>query len=120
MISTAALEAYEVTANDWTTKISQADAVRRHYELPRVHIVAPGVNVTANAIAEALASAGLGGDDLSVLDVRHANRFILSLLPRHARRAAMNKLYEHLTQRQPKDELVGQYTQLIADLGLAT
>ncbi len=95
-------EAYEVTANSWNSKIGQAVAVLRHYDLARVHIVAPGPAPSAQEIANAILAAPLPAGlvapsiDMSVLDVRQECRSLAHRLSRPGRRAALNKLWEHL------------------------
>lgn len=109
------LEAYEVTANPWATKIAQAVAILRDFDLPRVHIVAPGPAPHGaeidTAVAAASVPAGLvsGAIDLSVLDVRAECRSLVHRLSRSGRRVGLNKVWEHLTLRQPQDLLVVNY-----------
>jgi hypothetical protein len=118
------VEAYEVTANPWDSKVAQAAAVLRHYDLPRVHIVAPGPAPTAGEIKAAVAaaplSAGLvpGAIDLSVLDVDSESRSLVHRLSRPARRVALNKLWEHLALRQPNDKLVASFVALLHRAGV--
>lgn len=109
------VEAYEVTANLWASKIPQAVAVLRHYDLARVHVIAPGPAPTGLEITDAVAAASLPAGlvvntiDLSVLDVRAECRSLLHRLSRPGRRTALDKLWEHLALRQPNDELVVDY-----------
>lgn len=118
------VEAYEVTANQWTTKVAQALGVLRHYDLARVHIAAPGPAPTAaeikTAIEQTSMPAGLVASsiDLSVLDVRAECRSLVHRLGRPGRRAALNKLWEHLAMRQSNDGLVAQYVSRLADAGV--
>jgi hypothetical protein len=108
-------EAYEVTANVWHSKVNQAlDTLRRH-DLRRVHIVAPVPNATAAEIADHVPA----GADVSVLDVHHETRSLVHRLQRTGRRVALEKLYEHLVERQPKDDLVVQYITAITSRKLA-
>lgn len=117
-------EAYEVTASPWASKIAQALAVLRHYDLPRVHIVAPSPAPTAESIMEAILAtplpAGLvpSNIDLSVLDVRHECRSVVHRLSRPGRRAGLSKLWEHLALRQPDDTLVRDYVRRLNECGL--
>ena len=108
-------EAYEVTANVWHTKVNQALEVLRKHELRRVHIVAPAPSATAAEIAAHLPQ----GADVSVLDVRHEVRSLVHRLQRTGRRVALEKFYEHLVERQPRDELVVQFVGAIAARRLA-
>jgi hypothetical protein len=118
------VEAYEVTANTWASKIAQALAVLRDYDLPRVHIVAPGPAPLADAIKDAVAATSLPAGlvaanvDLSVLDVGQECRSLVHRLTRPHRRSALTKLWEHLTMRQPNDALVGTYVTRLEDAGI--
>lgn len=116
-------EAYEVTANPWRSKVAQAIAVLRHYDLHRVHIVAPGPAPGADAIEAQIAAVRPVGlvaadIDLSVLDVRQECRSLTHMLSRPGRRTALNKLCEHLATRQPTDLLVRGYVDLLAKAGV--
>jgi hypothetical protein len=118
------VEAYEVTANPWASKIAQAVAVLRHYDLYRVHIVAPGPAPSGQQIKDAVATSSLPAGlvattiDLSVLDVRAECRSLIHRLGRPGRRTALNRLWEHLVHRQPNDQLVADYVSLLADAEL--
>jgi hypothetical protein len=103
-------EAYEVTANVWHSKVTQALEVLHKHDLRRVHIVAPAAAVTAADIAAHIPEEA----DISVLDIRHEVRSLIHGVQRTGRRVALEKLYEHLVERQPKDELVAQYVAAIA------
>lgn len=117
-------EAYEVTANTWVSKIGQATGILRQYDLPRVHIVAPGPAPTAHEIRDSVAAAPLpagliaGAIDLSVLDIQDECRSLIHRLSRPGRRTALNKLWEHLALRQPNDDLVAGYVTLLQSGGL--
>ena len=118
------MEAYEVTGSPWKLKIPQAMAVLRQYDLNRVHIVAPAPAPSDQEIRDALDSAQLPAGqtpsdvDMSVLDVRHECRSLVHRLTRPGRRAALNRLWEHLTLRQPNDDLVREYVNRLVEAGL--
>lgn len=118
------IEAYEVTANHWSTKVAQAVAVLRHYDLPRAHIVAPGPAPAGDEIKAAVQGTSMPSGlvasviDLSVLDVRSECRSLIHRLGRPGRRTALTKLWEHLAMRQPNDELVVSYVELLTQVGL--
>lgn len=120
------IEAYELTANPWASKIPQTLAVLRDYDLRRVHIVAPGASPSAQEIKAAVAATSLpagliaGNVDLSVLDVKQECRSLVHRLNRPHRRSALNKLWEHLAMRQPNDALVSGYVILLTDAGITT
>jgi hypothetical protein len=50
-----------------------------------------------------------------VLDVQAECRSLVHRLTRPGRRTALNKLWEHLALRQPRDELVANYVLLLRD-----
>jgi hypothetical protein len=108
------VEAYEVTANEWQTKVQQAIDTMTKYDLRRVHIVAPSASLKADDLITALPS----GVDVSVLDIGHEARSLLHQLQRPGRRIGLVKLYEHLVERQPRDELVTQYVSALVSHGL--
>jgi hypothetical protein len=108
-------EAYEVTANVWHSKVNQAIDTLRKHDLRRVHIVAPATTVTAVEIAAHVPD----GTDVSVLDVHHEVRSLVHRLQRTGRRVALEKLYEHLVERQPRDDLVVQCVSAISARKLA-
>lgn len=118
------IEAYEVTASSWTEKVAQAAAVLRHYDLARVHIVAPGPAPTAAQIADVVAVTPLPSGlvskqfDLSVLDVRAECRSLVHRLSRPGRRSSLHKLWEHLVTRQPRDDIVVAYVQTVTSAGV--
>jgi hypothetical protein len=113
------IEAYEVTAADWTTKIPKAARMILDQDLSRAHIVVPEVPPTAQEIRAQIEHAALpaGTDattlDLSVLDVRHEMRSMVHRLPRLGRLAALTKLYEHLVERQSHAQYVVRYVDAV-------
>jgi hypothetical protein len=99
-------EAYEVSANDFTTKVDQAAGILRRHDLRRVHIVARGASrATGDAIVEVVPS----GLDLTVLDVREEVRSTLARLDKPHRRFALERLYTLLVDKQPNDQLVQDF-----------
>jgi len=113
------VDAYEVTANRWDTKIAQATTVLVQNDLRRIHIVARGPAPSAadirNRVGATALPAGMSADqvDISVLDVRAECRSLLHRLHRPGRRSALEKLWEHLVIRQPNDALVPAYVTLL-------
>lgn len=109
------LEAYEITASDWRTKVTQAVEALRRYDLARVHIVGAAPDVSADEIATALPPGNL---DVSVLDVRHEVRSLTHRLLKPARRDALERLYDHLVHRQPREDLVATLVEALKRRGL--
>ncbi|MBF6235584.1 hypothetical protein IU474_00610 [Nocardia otitidiscaviarum] len=113
------MEAYEVTANSWKTKLSQAEAARVKAGLMRLHIVASGGELSADELASELKENGLGlGADLSVLDIRHEIRSMTARLTRSNRPEALQHLYELLVHKQPDHSLVDDFVARLVNQGL--
>jgi hypothetical protein len=104
-------EAYEVTAGDWRSKLGQAEETLRSRDLRRVHIL--GTNVIAGGPGS-LTGELPGNADISVLDVREEIRSLAARLDKFHRRHALERLYDHLVEKQPRDNLVREY---VAELG---
>lgn len=108
-------EAYEVTANDWETKVPQARASLEARDLQRIHILADGVAGTdGRSIDEELPE----DIDVSVLDVREEIRSLVARLDKFHRRHAIQRLYAHLVEKQSNDELVKALVAELAELNL--
>lgn len=108
-------EAYEVTANDYTTKVDQAKNTLRQHDLPRTHIVArDAAKATGEEIADALPS----GLDLTVLDVREEARSMLARLGKPHRRYALERLYTLLVDKQGNDQLAQDFVSALGTHGL--
>ncbi|WP_326829055.1 hypothetical protein OIE13_30535 [Streptosporangium sp. NBC_01810] len=112
-------EAFEVTANNWRTKIKQAAEARQDRDLHRVHIIASVNSISEGEIEKALSESSLSKNvDLSVLDVRHESRSLVARLSRPGRRTALETLYEYLKVKQPDDALVISYVEALESAGL--
>lgn len=110
------MDAFEVTGDSWRTKVEAAKDAVRNYELARVHIVAHGVGAEPmSAITVELGSRG----DISVLDLTHEVRSLIHRLAKPYRRMALERLYDHLVERQPDERLVAGYVQMLLAAGLA-
>lgn len=110
-------EAYEVTRDDWRQKISQAERAARHHGLDRIHILGRGAQAASgDEIAAELA--GKVTKDVAALEVRDEVRSLVHRLTPEYRRRALQLLYEHLVERQPRDALVGLYVAELRRRGL--
>lgn len=105
------LEAFEITASSWRSKVPQAVAVLRHYDLRRVHILGRGQIPDVSVLRAELPPEF----DVTVLSVETEIRSLIARVQRTGRRAALNRLYEHLVQRQPRDDLVGLYVNALLE-----
>lgn len=92
------IEAFEVTANDWRTKIAGAAKVIRDNDLSKLHIVANRIDGDRLAVSAALQALN---EDVSVLDVRQTVEMLTAVLTRPQRAAAITRLYEYLDRYQP-------------------
>ena len=109
------VEAYEVTANDWETKLSGAEKTVRDNDLTRLHIVA---SVREGAVGELLRKLERQAVDVSVLNLREFAVSLTSVLTRAFRAEALERLYEYLDRYQPDVERVNQYVRMIEARGL--
>jgi hypothetical protein len=109
------LEAYEVTAAAYASKVGQARATLRRHDLPRVHILA---RAAARARASEIESAVPTDVDVSVLDVREECRSLVARLDKPHRRAALERLYVLLVEKQANDALVQAYVDGLTGRGL--
>lgn len=108
-------EAYEVTANNYTTKVNQAEDTLHQHDLRRVHIVARDA---AKPTGDEIASALPVGLDLTVIDVREEVRSMLARLGKPQRRHALERLYALLVDKQPNDQLVQDFVSALEARGL--
>lgn len=112
---TRVLEAFEVTANDWRTKVGAASKTIRDNDLSRLHIIAARPEADrAAASAELRALA----EDVSVLDARQVVEVLAALLTRPQRAEALTRLYEYLDRYQPDTERVNLFVRKLGEAGL--
>ena len=104
------VEAYEITANDWETKLPGAEKTVKDYDLTRIHIVA---SVKEGSFRELLQKLEGQDVDVSVLDIREFAVSLTSALTRAFRAKALERLYEYLDRYQPNVERVNGYVQRI-------
>ncbi|MBU1324316.1 MAG: hypothetical protein KJ676_03665 [Alphaproteobacteria bacterium] len=106
-------EAFEVTANDWKTKVAQAAATSAKADLSRSHII-------ASVAGEEREFAELNDldSDVSVLDVRSMLRMLCATLRKPAREYALRRLYELVDRNQPDPELTNNVVRLLRRLQL--
>ncbi len=86
-------EAFEVSANDWRTKIDQAADVARGRGLDRAHVVA---HATAGDIISSLDVLEQAGGDVSVLDIRSLLMTGVAILRKPGRERFLMRLHEYL------------------------
>jgi hypothetical protein len=107
-------EAFEITANDWSTKTAGIGKTIKNADLQRAHIVA---SVSGGALTDLSALKALGMD-VSVLDVRALLHTICGILRKPGRAHALGRLYEMLERLQPDVGRVNAYVDLLEKHGL--
>lgn len=115
LIGNRVVEALEVTANDWTTKMAGADKTIKDNDLSRLTILASGVRQMGDALFAQLDAAGI---DLSVLELKSFAFSLVSALTRSGRDSALIRLYEMLDRLQPKTEIVNEFVNALFAAGL--
>jgi len=102
------IEAFEVSANNWRTKVSQAVSAARNADLPRAHVLAHVDNL--EGLEEMLHGTT---SDVSVMDVRGFVKLLCGVLKKPNRAMALVRLYELIERNQPEVERVNGYVQLL-------
>jgi len=109
------LDAYEVTSFGYASKIDQAVETLKRHDLPRINIVAKNVcPVPADEIAGAIPD----NVEICVLDIREETRSLVARLGKSHRRLALERLYQHLVEKQARDELVAIYVDALFNHGV--
>jgi hypothetical protein len=108
-------EAYEVTGNDWATKLGEAEKKIRRHDLSRIHIVARVADVQ-----DMIDQLSRQAFDISALDLTAFVSVLVSELRREYRAAALRRLHELLERHQADIELVNGYVDLLAKHSLVT
>lgn len=115
VIGSRVIEAFEVTASDWRTKVRAAVKTIKDNDLSRLHVIAArpeGDRAAASAELRALA------EDVSVLDSRQVVDVLAALLTRPQRAEALTRLYEYLDRYQPDTERVNLLVRQLEEAGL--
>lgn len=115
MTGSRTIEAYEVTANDWGTKLNRVGKTIRDHDLSRLHIVAKVGPAEHDAMLVKISQLR---DDVSVIEIRGYAAAITSALTRQFRAAALERLYEFLDRYQGVVERVNAYVTLLRSRGL--
>jgi hypothetical protein len=107
-------EAFEVTANDWRTKIDGAVQTIRAADLQRAHVIA-AVEDTFPSASEDLDRPGM---DITVIDTTAYLRTLIAVMRKPARETALQRLYELLDRHQPHIERTNLYVKLLREHGM--
>lgn len=102
-------EAFEVTANDWISKLAPASKVMKDADLQRVHIIA----AVGPAFVQEMDKWGSANLDLSVIDVEALLRTTAAVMRKPAREMALRRLYDLLDRYQPDSNRVNAYVDLL-------
>lgn len=115
VVGNRVIDAFEVTANDWRTKVSSVPKTIRDNDLSRLHIIAARPEADRAAVAAALRQLG---EDVSVLDVQQIVEVLAAVLTRPQRADALTRLYEYLDRYQPDTDRVNLFVERLraADL----
>ncbi len=103
VVGNRVIDAFEVTANDWRTKVPGASKIIRDNDLSRLHIVATRPEGDRTAVTLALQELA---EDVSVLDVLQVVEVVAAVLTRPQRADALARLYEYLDRYQPDTDRV--------------
>ncbi|MBB3711753.1 hypothetical protein FHS00_001324 [Limimaricola variabilis] len=109
------LEAFEVTANNWSTKMDGASKTIRDNDLSRLHVIARRPDAERAASIERLKELT---EDIAVLDVRQVIEVLTAALTRPQRADALVRLYELLDRYQPDVDRVNAYVRKLEEAGL--
>jgi hypothetical protein len=107
-------EVFEVSANNWRSKVAQAVAAAKQGDVTRAHIIA-----AAEGDDQDLADLAGIDREVSVTDVRTFLRVIVSVLRAPHREYALQQFYILLDQKQPNTELTNEFVRLLGRLQLA-
>lgn len=106
-------EAFEVTANDWKTKVAQAAVTSAKADLSRSHIIA-----SVAPDEKEFTDLNQLDADVSVLDVRSMLRMLCATLRKPAREYALKRLHELVDRNQPDPELTNNVVRVLSRLQL--
>lgn len=109
------LEAFEITANGWRTKLAGASKTIRDNDLSRIHIVAARPDRDRAAVGEALRDLA---EDVSVLDVRQVVEVLAAVPTRPQRADTLTRLYEYLDRYQSDTDRVNLFVRRLMAAGL--
>lgn len=109
------IDAYEVTANSYESKLDGVSSTIKINNLSRLNIVADAPTVKQAEIFEKLSKMQ---DDVAVIDINAFITAALSMLTRVHRAVALKNLYDYLNGYQPDMDKVNKYVGLLQQHGL--
>jgi hypothetical protein len=117
MIGSRTVEAYEITANEWATKVGGAGKTIRDHDLSRLHIAAKVGRAEHDAM---LAQISQLDEDVSVVEIRGYAAALTAALTRPFRSVALERLYQFLDRYQGEVDRVNGYVALLRSRGLTS
>lgn len=106
-------EAFEISANHWSQKLTQAIGAAKSADLTRAHIVARD---TGEGDLVALLSSTTA--DISVIELRSFLRTLCAILRKPSREDALRRLYDFTDRLQPDVQRTNRVVQLLSSHGL--
>lgn len=109
---TLVVEAFEVSANHWESKLGAAERTLREHDLGRVHIIAevPDLSQLSGRLA--------GMPDISAVDLQQFCTGLILGLRKQFRASALERLYTLLDRYQPNPTLVNEFVRALTERGL--
>ncbi len=106
------IDAFEVTAAQWSSKLGGAAQKAKTHDLARIHVLAPVPKSDRPSLIAALAKLP---SDVSVLDLREFVATVVAALDKPHRAEALKRFHELLARFQPKADRVNGYVELLGD-----
>jgi hypothetical protein len=107
-------EAFEVSANDWRTKVDQAIQAARNADLPRAHVLASNGD-DLSGLEELLEGTTV---DVSVMETRAFLRVLCGVLKKPGREDALRRLYDATDRLQADVARTNRIVELLGRHGL--
>jgi hypothetical protein len=105
------IDAYEVTANDWSSKLRGASQTIKDHDLSRAHIVADVAETFSDVIEKLKAESA----DISVLPIKTTCYLLVSVLTRQKREDALRRMYELLDRYQTDVAVVNGFVEALME-----
>jgi hypothetical protein len=109
------IEAIEVTAKSWRTKLADASKTIRDNDLSRLHVIAARPDQDRSLAISNLSELP---EDVAVLDIRQVADVLVAVLTKPQRADALQRLYECLDRYQSDTQRVNEYVRRLGEAGL--
>ena len=107
-------EAFEVSANDWRTKVDQAIQAARNADLPRAHVIASNGD-DLSGLEELLEGTTV---DVSVMETNAFLRVLCGVLKKPGREDALRRLYDAMDRLQADVARTNRIVELLGRHGV--